>query len=403
MKRHQLKFELAIAAALLLVVATSAPSFAGPVGTPGPGVSAQPVAPNLVAVPSGLVVVMDTHDLRDTTSWNKALKNHSISGVALQIHWSDIEPYTDVPDWSKLDALFAAAQKSKKWVHLLIFPGFFTPLWAEQGVQTDRFPLQYGPGKGELGTLPMPWDSVYLANWLAFVKELSDRYGTSSALRLVAASGPTSVSAEFTLPNSPADLKQWQADGYTPAKYIGAWRTVLTAFANDFPAQYISVSQGEGLGINDHGKLALGEQARTRQAIVEQASTTLGHRFALQSSNVHAGPGPHSPNSKHDDQFVLGYVGRVVTGFQLRTNALNNSEVMGAKGDPPLALSRSIALATEPNGAGQIVNYVEIYEPDVLAPEMQTVLRSAALLCFLGPRTPHGLCVPPATVPPVRH
>ena len=33
-----------------------------------------------------------------------------------------------------------------------------------------------------------------------------------------------------------------------------------------------------------------------------------------------------------------------------------------------------------PNSAGQHVNYLEIYEPDVLADEMQPVLRDAASL-----------------------
>jgi hypothetical protein len=51
---------------------------------------------------------------------------------------------------------------------------------------------------------------------------------------------------------------------------------------------------------------------------------------------------------------------------------------MGAEGDPPTALKKSIDLALELNEAGQHVNYLEIYEPDVLAEEMQPELRYAA-------------------------
>lgn len=406
MKRHHRpKFALAIAAMLLLAFACSARSSASTVGSSSSHVTVQRVPAILVAAPSGLVVVLKTSDLYLTDSWKKAIDNPSIQGVALQIHWSDIQGAGSSPgytDWGAMDALFAEAQKSKKWVQLLIFPGFFTPAWALKGVQTETFPIQYGPGAGTPMKLPMPWDSVYLNKWLTFVKEVSDRYAGSPALTLVAASGPTSVSAEFTLPNSPADLKKWQTDGYTPTKYIGAWRTVLSAFASDFPNQYISLSQGEGLDINDQGKIDHSEHLRTRQAIVDLASKTLGHRFALQLSDVHAGPTRNGPNSEAEEQFVIGYIGRAVTGFQLRTNALHNSAVMGAKGNPPSALSKSIALAAEPNGAGRIVNYVEIYEPDVLAPTMQKVLKSDALLCFSGSQ-PHGLCVPPAVAPPVRH
>jgi hypothetical protein len=51
---------------------------------------------------------------------------------------------------------------------------------------------------------------------------------------------------------------------------------------------------------------------------------------------------------------------------------------MGAEGDPPQVLKKSINLALEPNEAGKHVNYLEIYEPDVLAEDMQAELRYAA-------------------------
>ena len=47
-----------------------------------------------------------------------AVKNPSMDGVAAQINWRDIEPVEGKPDWSQLDALFAAATAAKKWVHL---------------------------------------------------------------------------------------------------------------------------------------------------------------------------------------------------------------------------------------------------------------------------------------------
>ncbi len=388
MKHYRLKPVLAIVATLLFATATAAQSSAGPVGGGATHVIGPPSASTIVSAPSGLVVVLVTSALSDP-SWLKALNNPSISGVALQIHWSDIEPAQGTTDWSKLDALFAAAASSKKWVHLLIFPGFFSPSWALVGAKTESFAIQYGPGKGSVEMLPMPWDPVYLTNWLAFVQQVSARYSTSPALRLVAADGPTSVSAEFTLPSLPKDVKMWQKDGYTPSKYIWAWRKIFKAYAADFPSQYISLSEGSCLNINDQGKIDHDEGLRCKQAIVDQANDLLGRRFALQLSDVHAGPGPHSPNSETEDQFVIGYNGKIITGFQLRTSAENSSEVMGAKGNPPLALNKSINLAMETNSAGQHVNYLEIYEPDVLAADMQTVLRYAAAIF-----TQHGPFIP---------
>jgi hypothetical protein len=327
------------------------------------------------SAPSGLVVVIENKPQADRLDL-RALNNPFISGVALQMRWRDIEPVQGKPDWSKLDQLFAAAESSKKWVQLLIFPGFFAPPWALEGAKTEMFAIQYGPGKGTVERLPMPWDRVYLTRWFAFLKQLSERYGKSPALKVVAADGPTSVSAEFTLPSTPKDVQTWLHDSYTPRKYIEAWQKVFQVYAADFPNQYVSLSLGFGLNINDRGKLDGRERMRTKQAIIEQGIGLLGRRFALQYSNLdgNAGRDTGPPGTS----LVIGYNGRIITGFQLRTSCERNSGNMGAEGDPPLALKRSINKGTAPNKAGQRINYLEIYEPDVLADEMQPVLRYGA-------------------------
>jgi hypothetical protein len=333
-----------------------------------------PLAPTDDAAPNGLVVVIENKPQQKSLDL-RALGNPFISGVALQIHWSDLEPVQGHPDWSKLDALFAAAESSKKWVQLLIFPGFFAPAWALEGVQTESFAVQYGPGKGTALKLPMPWNSVYLTRWFAFLKQLSDRFGHSPAFRVIAADGPTSVSAEMTLPQTLEDMRKWEEDAYTPRKYIDAWQKVFQAYAAGFPNQSVSLSLGSGLNINDQGNRDPREGTRTRQIIIDQAAGLLGRRFVLQNSDLSAGPVQHPATG-----FVIGYSGRLTTGLQLRTSAERESADMGASGDPALALRRSIDKGMEPASNGQHVNYLEIYEPDVLADDMQPVLRYGASL-----------------------
>jgi len=58
---------------------------------------------------------------------------------------------------------------------------------------------------------------------------------------------------------------------------------------------------------------------------------------------------------------------------------------MGAEGDPELALRRSIDEGMHPNNRGQHVNYLEIYERDVVAEEMQPVLRYASIAVSVKP------------------
>ncbi len=325
--------------------------------------------------PTGLVVVIENRPQQDRLDL-RPLDNPSISGVALQIRWRDIEPVQGKPDWSKLDQLFAAAESSKKWVQLLIFAGFFSPPWALEGAKSAEFPIQYGPSKGTVERLPMPWDKVYLNRWFAFVKQLSERYGKSPAFRVVAAGGPTSVSAEFTLPSDPED-GLWLKNSYTPRKYIEAWQKVFQDYAADFPNQYVSLSLGFGLSINDQGKRDPRERMRTKEAVINEGLGILGRRFALQYSNLDGNRG--TDRGPRGTDLVIGYNGRIVTGFQLRTSCEHDSGNMGAEGDPPLALRRSIDKGMRLN-AGRHVDYIEIYEPDVLADDLQSVLRYGASL-----------------------
>ncbi len=341
-------------------------SFAA-VGDPGPrGPSTN--------VPSGLVVVIENKSQRDQLDLTP-LSNPVISGVALQVRWRDIEPVQGKPDWSKLDELFAAAESSKKWVHLLVFPGFFSPEWALEGTKNDQFAIQYGPGAGTVQTLPMPWDTVYLNRWFKFLNLLGDKYGKSPAFRLIGAAGPTSVSVEFTLPKKPGDISKWQSDGYTPRKYIGAWQKVFQAYATVFPNQFVSLSLGTGLGIDERGKIDHQEVPRTRKAIIEQGMAILGRRFVLQCSDLSAGP-----VQRTGPDFVIGYSERIITGLQMRTSCTHNSGDMGAEGNPALALKKSIEEGMRANNSGQHINYLEIYEPDVVAEDMQPVLRYGASL-----------------------
>jgi hypothetical protein len=336
----------------------------------------RPQSSTEMSAPSGLVVVLPSGKENEKVEL-QAMNNPYISGVAVQMNWRDIEPTQGQPDWSRLDEIFSAAESTNKWVQLLIFPGFFAPEWAKDGAQSDLFPIQYGPGKGMIERLPMPWDQLYLSRWFAFLKEVSARYGQSRAFKMIAADGPTSVSAEMTLPNKPQDHKKWLSNSYTVEKYLEAWQQVFHVYAAVFPNQCISLS-APGLPVLGPGRKDPGERMRAKLKIVVQASAILGRRLVLQWSDLHAGHvRVEAPNERG---FVNSYSGRMITGFQMRCPAEGDSAAMGAEGDPPLALRRSIDEGMQPNNRGHHINYLEIYERDVVAEQMQPVLRYGASL-----------------------
>ncbi len=90
-----------------------------------------------------------------------AYTNTNTSGGTFRTSWADVEPENGKFDFSKIDTVLANAERNGKWVRLILVPGFGTPAWAMQGVQSDTFSIQYGPGAGTPKRLPIPWDSVY--------------------------------------------------------------------------------------------------------------------------------------------------------------------------------------------------------------------------------------------------
>jgi hypothetical protein len=331
------------------------------------------------STPSGLAFVLPSAGKWDQSRNLQALNNSFISGVGVQINWRDIEPVQGKPDWSRLDELFAAAESSNKWVKLDIFPGFFSPAWALEGAKTDQFAIPYGPGHGTVADLPMPWDPVYLNRWFAFVKQLAERYGKSPAFRVIAAAGPTSVSEEMTLPsNSPPAIKKWRSDGYTPAKYLGAWDEAFHVYADSFPNQCVSVT-APGLPILEQGQPGLAARMRAKRDIVERAVQIFGSRLVIQSNDLHAG---HAQVEAFDGtDFINSYSGRIITGFEMRGGSQGAaSEVMGAAGNPQLALRRSVDKGMATNSADRHVNFLEIYIGDVLPAGMQPTLQYGASL-----------------------
>src|SRR5271169_2677562 len=365
--RFAVHIAIALAGAWLLFPAAA-------LATPGPG-----CASTHDTIPRGLAVVLHSGEKNYQSMNLQTLSNPFMSGVSVQINWRDIEPVQGKPDWSQLDKLFAAAEASKKWVQVAIFPGFFSPAWALEGAKTDLFTIPYGPGHGTVARLPMPWDRVYLDRWFAFVKQLGERYVNSPAFRVIAAAGPTSVSEEMTLPHSQEAMQKWRNASYTPAKYLGAWEETFHIYADSFPNQCVSLA-APGLPILGPGPKDRAAHLRAKQEVIERAIHAFGRRLAIQSNDLHAG---HAAVEAFDGtEFINSYSGRIITGFEMRSGSQDAiaSKVMGAEGDPPLALRRSIDKGMARNSGGRHVNYLEIYAADVAPSAMQPVLQYAAQL-----------------------
>jgi hypothetical protein len=180
---------------------------------------------------------------------------------------------------------------------------------------------------------------------------------------MISVAGPTSVSAEMSLPNKQhdralkgaSDITKWIDLGYSPALYEGAWTTALAEYAKTFHRRYLSLALYPGLPIANEG-------------------SPYKAQFALQENGlVYAG----KDNGNVYD-LVQASAGKIVTGFQLAQSATKNPGKEGGPADqPPPGQSPSVteevdALAAALNhGLAANVDFLEVYETDAVNPAMQ--------------------------------
>ncbi len=182
---------------------------------------------------------------------------------------------------------------------------------------------------------------------------------------MIAAAGPTSVSDEFTEPDTPSEINRWKKYGYNFNEYVNAWQQTFGVYKTDFKEQYVSLSHGNGIT----------RPAETQNDLVHGGSSALHDRFVFQSSALSGDPSHHSSAI----QMVISDNGKFGTGFQLGSACETAPAKMGAAGDPPLALVRSIDNGMQLH-KGVHADFIEVHDVDVEADEMQPVLKWAAAL-----------------------
>jgi hypothetical protein len=305
-------------------------------------------------------------DMSDPTL--NAYANPNTAGVTFRTSWADVEPEEGKFDFSKLDTVFSNAEKNGKWVNLILIPGFGTPGWAMKGAQSGTFTIQYGRGNGKSLPLPLPWDQTYLSRWFTFLKVIASRYGDKTSFRMIAAAGPTSVSSEMSLPESREEISQWKKFGYSSERYVAAWKQTFSAYSATFPHQYFSLALHPALPIPD------AHQKASVRAQIINLGLQYPTQFALESDGL------NSSRTDRTLELVRDHSGQVVTGFMMSTAATDKPQRMGGTDDPALALKKAIDVGVEPNRAGKRVNFLQIYEPDVLSKDMQSVLSYGAAL-----------------------
>jgi hypothetical protein len=324
---------------------------------------------------------------------DQAASNPAIAGLMIRVDWADmyVPSWSGMIDWSITDAVFAQAAKYNKFVVLSFVPGFGSPtsVLTNPMVETDSFCIQYGlvpfvAKAGDLSTLPMPWDPTYQSLWFNFLQQVSLRYASNPLygpiFKMITAAGPTSISEEMSLPGAggpgqctaqiATDLAKWKKHKYTPTKYYDAWGSVFTELELLFRGVFVSLAVYPGLPIGATSNDDPSQATATPKNVATTGTTLHPLNFAVEANGLT----PNSPGHPNYD-LVTSYVGKLVTGFEFATSALNSPEKQGDATNPVRALCLSLQ-----TGLDAQVDYLEIYQADAASsnPVVQTLLQTAA-------------------------
>jgi hypothetical protein len=188
--------------------------------------------------------------------YQNMLANPAVSGLALQIQWDTLNPFSPANtlgqtpyQWEWLQDAFTSAKASQKTIQLIVTPGFQSPDWVLDQIDScdGTFPTPPSTcGKvtftgftehtaGQI--LPLPWNPVYKSAWQGFLTALASKYGSNPLLVSIAVAGPTAASEEMILPgNGNADNPQTDS-GLSPNKM---WLALLKSQYGPVPAPAFS-------------------------------------------------------------------------------------------------------------------------------------------------------------------
>ena len=317
------------------------------------------------------------------------LSNPSVDGVGIRQNWKDLEPTEGVYDWGFLDSQVARAAAAGKKVLLRINTQFAKPEWVTNAVTSAGGVFFAFDKDGVPTTIPVFWDPTFLAKKKAMIAALGAHFTGNMAIKIVWTSFANANSEDWSVPHTPPDVANWLAIGYTTEKMLDAGKQIIDATMAAFPNQYVTLAvAGHGHG-GKGGNLDPDESYVARNAVLAARATWPG-RLIVQKNSLSTF-NPPAPGT--GTIFQLLWDSRPDIGGQMLdacygdTTYRNNA---GVPDDAAVILHKSVNV-----GAGYGMNYIEIYQTDVVNLPAEITYAHNVLLGLAPPsETP-----PPLTVP----
>jgi hypothetical protein len=319
----------------------------------------------------------------------RILSNRYVDGVTLRFSWDRLEPSEGRYDWSRLDGRIAQARSHRKKVSITVEAGSRTPAWVyTAGARpfSYRWTRVWGRPLCSEQQLPVPWNEVFISKWRAFVRQLGLRYDRDPTVVMVKITGVNSDTGETNLPRMKAktikrggrtcltsdDLAEWQQLGYSRDNLMAAWKVIADTFSRSFPHKKIAIMTGpNSLPVIDGSSLLRRKGGRIGRGepdlavdLINEGIKNYGGQFVVENNALSA-------------VFIWEEVARVSkrvsTGYQMFWNATSDPTCRMTHQATPCPPMDTLQAAID-KGIRAGAEYLEIYDADILNPELQGLL-----------------------------
>lgn len=270
-----------------------------------------------------------------------------VKGILVRVVWKDIETSDNVYNWTLIDNQIAAAQSYNKKISLAVGSGLNSPNWLYPlGVQSISYTVPFS------GTIPVPWNTIFLNKWTEFIGALGNRYANDTTIQLVYMTNSSTNGFEMQLPFNPTP--SYSSIGYTDQKVIDSWKTVIDAFDNAFPNHYLT---NDFHPVNSSNTVA--------DSVYSYAKQTIGSRYG-----ANGWWWTQNNTSVYSSQYSIlqdSSANNLFTGIQMAYSGVTSPTSFGTGGMPTaltLAMSNNIC-------------YWEIWNTDITSGTFDSLLSTA--------------------------
>jgi Domain of unknown function (DUF4832)/Beta-galactosidase len=192
----------------------------------------------------GLFASVELSQLPDDALLKDILAQPSVNGLSVMVPWASAEPTEGQFDWKQIDHLLDLAAQNKKSIILRVttcgLTDSDTPKWVfDAGAKSET----YTGSDGKPHTLPVFWDTTYLAKWSNFINALGSRYDKNQSLHSVGITGGGVAGGTLVIPNIDNKDEHTKLEtslksefGMNQRQLVQHWKYVADLFPHAFPS-----------------------------------------------------------------------------------------------------------------------------------------------------------------------